>query len=235
MAAFQQENMIYVARATAQFATTYDGTDSENLHNLYYFLRAGYYNEFYEPHLLNWTGEVDRAMAGALDAFIENAHFYDITRAHGRVLWELFAALDGLGNGSGSERRRAGGGYRVRYLPIVKAWLAQYDFRHAKIWFLSGAAESLLNWLSRASSDSDDYLDAVATDAELVNILYDLALSDELLQTVDYSYEQTRIVGRAARELARFLPYKSAPVYSTVLSRVRSVLDYYDPLGARIS
>ena len=47
MAAFQQENMIYVAGATAQFATTYDGTDpQERLNNLYYFLRAGYFNEF---------------------------------------------------------------------------------------------------------------------------------------------------------------------------------------------
>ena len=43
MAAFQQENMIYVAGATAQFATTYDGTDPQDgLNNLYYFLRAGY-------------------------------------------------------------------------------------------------------------------------------------------------------------------------------------------------
>ncbi len=38
MAAFQQENMIYVAGATAQFATTYDGTDPQDrLSNLYYF------------------------------------------------------------------------------------------------------------------------------------------------------------------------------------------------------
>ena len=234
MAAFQQENMIYVARATAQFATTYDGTDSNNLHNLYYFLRAGYYNEFYDEHLINWTDEVDRAMAEALDAFIDNARFYDITEAHGRVLWEFFTAMDNLGNGSGSERRRAGGGYRVRYLPTVKAWLAQYDSRHAKEWFLSAATNRLFGWLYRAD-DSDDYLDAVATDAELMNILHGLALSDELIQTVDYPYDQSIIISNAAKELARFIEYKSAPVYPTVVSRVKSVLDYYDPLGINAS
>ena len=198
MAAFQQENMIYVAGATAQFATTYDGTDPQDrLNNLYYFLRAGYYNEFYDEHLINWTDEVDRAMAEALDAFIENAHFYDITTEHGYLLREFFTSMDGLGAGSGSERRRAGGGYRVRYFPTVKAWLAQYDSRHAKYRNLSIAANNLFFWLSRASYDSYDYLDAVATDAELMNILHDLATSDELVR-VHYAYDQKRVLGGAA-------------------------------------
>ena len=231
MAAFQQENMIYVAGATAQFATTYDGTDPQDrLHNLYLFLRAGYYNDFYYEHLINWTDEVDRVMAEALDAFIENAHFYDITAGHGYLLREFFVSMDGLGAGSGSKCRRAGGGYRVRYLPTVKAWLAQYDSRHAKFQYLSQATENLLFWLSRALYDSCDYRDVVATDAELMNILYDITISDELVR-VNYAYDQKSILGEAARQLARFLEYKSAPVYSTVLSRVKSVLDYYDPLG----
>ena len=236
MTAFQQENMIYVAGATAQFATTYDGTDSESrLNNLYYFLRAGYYNEFYDEHLINWTfEEVDRAMAEALDAFIENAHFYDITTEHGYLLREFFVAMDGLGRGSGPQRRRAGGGYRVRYLPTVKAWLAQYDSRHAQYRYLSQAANQLFSWLSRGLNNSLDYRDAVATDAELINILHDLATSDELVR-VNYAYDQKRVLGGAARELTRFLEYKSAPVYSTVVSRVRSVLDYYDPLGPYVS
>ena len=143
---------------------------------------------------------------------------------------EFFDSMDGLGPGSGSERRRAGGGYRVRYFPTVKAWLAQYDSRHAKYRNLSIAANNLFFWLSRASYDSYDYLDAVATDAELMNILHDLATSDELVR-VHYAYDQKRVLGGAARALTRFLEYKSAPVYSTVLSRVKSVLDYYDPLG----
>ncbi len=223
-AAFQEENMIYVARATAQFATTYDGTNSLGIHNLYYFLRAGYYNDSDEP-FINWTDEVDRAVAEALDAFIENPHFYDTTGEHGYVLGQVFDAMDALGDGRTGSR----GGYRVRYLPTVKAWLAQYDSRHAKSSYLSGAADNLFYWLSRAY-DSYDYLDAVATDAELMNILHDLATSDELVR-VNYAYDQKIILGGAARELTRFLEYKSAPVYSTVVSRVRSVLDYYDPLG----
>ena len=238
MTAFQQENMIYVAGATAQFATTYDGTDPQKrLSNLYYFLRAAYYNEFYDDHLINWRfDEVDRAMAEALDAFIENAHFYDITNEHGYVLREVFDAMDGLGPGSGSKCRRAGCGYRVRYLPTVKAWLAQYDFRHAKHWYLSSAANSLLYyWLYRAEYDSD-YLDAVATDAELMNILHDLATSDELLRVnTPNTYDQGIIVRNAARRLAGFLVYDSAPVYPTVVSRVKSVLDHYDPLGINAS
>ena len=218
MAAFQEENMIYVARATARFATTYDGNDSSNLRNLYYFLRVGYYNDFYSEHLINWTDKVDRAMVQALDAFIDNAHFYDITNEHGYVLREVFTSMDSLG------------GYRVRYLPTVKDWLAQYDFRHAEHWNLSAATNELFYWLLRAQYDSDDYLEAISTDAELMNILHDLALSDELLR-VNYAYDQKRVLGGAARALTRFLEYKSAPVYSTVLSRVKSVLDYYDPLG----
>ena len=235
MAAFQQENMIDVAGATAQFATTYDGTDPQDrLNNLYYFLRAGYYNEFYDEHLINWTDEVDRSMAEALDAFIENAHFYDTTTGHGYLLRNFFIAMDGFGAGSGQQLRRAGGGYRVRYLPTVKAWLAQYDSRHAKSQYLSQAAGELFFWLDRAYYDSDDYLDAVAADAELMNILHDLATSDELVR-VNYAYDQKIVLGEAARELTRFLNYKSAPVYSTVLSRVKSVLDYYDPFGPYVS
>ena len=70
--------------------------------------------------------------------------------------------------------------------------------------------------------------------AELMNILYDLATSDELVR-VNYAYDQKIVLGGAARELTRFLEYKSFPVYSTVVSRVRSVLDYYDPLGPYVS
>ena len=86
-AAFQKQNMIHVAKATVPLAVAYDGTNSDNIAELFLFLRIGFYVEFFDGGL-DWTEPDDgvaAAVADALDAFKDNAHFYDETGEHFRA------------------------------------------------------------------------------------------------------------------------------------------------------
>ena len=49
---------------------------------LFAFLRAGFFVVFYEPDDLDWSGHteaIERAAVAALDAFVDNPHFFDET------------------------------------------------------------------------------------------------------------------------------------------------------------
>ncbi len=211
-AAFTDDNLIHVMRFAAGLAETYDGTNSTNLAIFFYFFRGAYFSEAYVEGLI-FSRNVDQAMVEALDAFIENAHFYDVTDEHGFVLWEVFVCLDSLD------------AYRAHYLPAVKGWLSRFGVRHAEHWHLVAATNSLFYWLYRGHWD-DEYLEAALSDVELMNVLRNLALLDELLQG-----DAAVLVENAGGELARFLQYPDAPVYGAAHRGARSILAHYGPVG----
>ena len=67
-AAFRRQNMIDVAEAAMPLAVDYDGTNSGNIQELFLFLRAGFYVEFYEGDDLDWSEPDDDIAAAAVDA-----------------------------------------------------------------------------------------------------------------------------------------------------------------------
>ena len=220
LAAFREEHVIHVAQTAADLSITYDGTSSSGIATFFYFMRAAYYNEFYADDI-EFSANVDQAMTYALDSFLRNAHFHDITDEHGFVLREVFVYLDSLGDG-----------YRVRYLPAVRDWFAGFDERHLEHWHLVNATVNVFTWVFRGHWD-EDFLEHVLADPErLLDVLLELALTDSLLGVDQpHSYDIGLVVANAAREFARFLEYDSAAVYPMVQDGVRRILAKYDPLN----
>ena len=217
LAAFRQGHVLHVIRAAATLSLTYDGTNATNLSALFYFLRAAYYNEFYYEEIRFSSPDVDQAMVDALDAFIKNARYHDITNEHGLVLSEVFVVLDSFGK------------HRRRYLPVVRDWLAGFDARHTEHKNLLRAANNLLFWVYRGQQDE---VLREAVDTRLVHVLADLAVSDSLLDDArHYKYVQI-LLANAALVVADFLLWDySAPIIAAVQHRVQRILARYDPLG----
>ena len=215
-AAFRKQNMIDVAEATTPLAVAYDGTNSSNIRELFRFLRVGFFVEFYEGDELDWTEpdeDIAAAVTGALDAFTDNAHFYDETEAHcGHALDEAAILMD-------SSVQNA------RYLPEAKAWLERWD---AALADTKGASRVVFrfHFLLFRGHQNEAFVDATAEDHELVRILRDLALDDWML---DAGVEQ--VAADSGRELARFSQYHDAPIHADVRDGITSILDRYEMLG----
>ena len=214
-AAFRARNMVDVARAAESLAVTYGGTNVTSLAELFLFLRAGYFVAFYEEDDLDWAGrreEIDTAVAAALDAFVDNAHFYDATEEHGEVLEEAITCMDS------SEQQ-------ARYLPVVKSWLRRWKPEHADVHTLRSAVNRVFFVLFRGHQQQA-FVDAVAADTALVELLRDFALQDWMLDT-----PAEFMASNAGRVLARFVQYPDAPIHPDVQAGVTTILDRYEPYG----
>ncbi|MDE0365582.1 MAG: collagenase [Gammaproteobacteria bacterium] len=214
-AALRARNMIDVARAAKPLADAYGGTNLTNLREIFLFLRAGYFVAFYEGDDLDWAGqreEIDAAIVAALNAFVDNAHFYAATDAHADVLGEAMACMDS------SEQQ-------ARYLPQVKGWLKRWKPEHVALSGLSSAVNGAFTVLFRGHQQQA-FVDAVATDTELVGVLRDFALQEWMLDT-----SAEFMAANAGRELVRFTQYRDAPIHSHVQAAVTDILDRYEVQG----
>ena len=220
--AFRDENVIYVMDTAANLASTYDGVISRGLPELFYFARAAFYTEFYNDDI-TFSLDVDQATLDAIDEFVQNPHFGDITRAHAAVVLEVFVVMDSVSHG-----------YRVRYAPLLKDWLAEFDARHAEHWEFLAAANAIMVWFFRGHWDPG-FLEVALSDTELIEVLVEFALSDSLLDDPgldqDGSDHVRLVLANAAREFARFLRYPSAPIAPLVHAAVKRTLDAYDAHG----
>ena len=210
--AFRASNMLSIAEITEQRANSYNGND-ELLANYYLYLRTGYYNHFYHAEEMDWfpdnKTQVDQAMISALTAFTENLHFFDINREHAIVLNEVLTATDS------AEQQK-------HFLPVYKRYLTQFNQNRVDQETIAIAVNSIFVSLFRGHQRSE-FRQAVAEDFELIRILKNFALSDWILGT---SVEW--LAGNSSLELARFLQYDEADIYSSVVSAVQDIFDRYD-------
>lgn len=215
-AAFEKRNMIHVAEATVPIAVAYDGTNSSNIAELFLFLRAGFYVEFYEGDELDWTepdDDIAAAVADALDAFKDNARFYDETEEHfSGPLREGATLMDS------SE-------LQARYLPEAKSWLERWRPALVDTRGAIGAVNSFFVLLFRGHY-LQAFVDAVADDRELIRILRGFALDDRMLDT-----DAELLAANAGRELARFSQYRDAPILADVREGIKAILERYDIEG----
>ena len=210
--AFRTQNMLSVAQVTEQRANSYNGND-ELLGNYYLWLRTGFYNYFYHAEEMDWLPDnktqIDRAMIQALTAFMENPNFYTISREHGIVLTEVLTGTDNAEQ-------------QAHFLPVYKQYLKQFNQNYLDEDTMAIVVNSIFTALFRGHQNAD-FQSAVDGNRELISILRNFALSDWILGT-----SMEWLAGNAALELARFLQYEEASIYSDVLSSVQDIFNRYD-------
>ncbi|WP_368506789.1 collagenase [Colwellia sp. 1_MG-2023] len=187
MNAFTSENMVAVANHVKTLSDNYNGGGDADIEALFLYLRAGYYVEFYNDNvtLASW---VTASVKDAIDAFVNNANFYQNNDAHGKTLSEVIITMDS------SEQQDV-------YLPVVKEWLARWDQSYADKWYMRGAVNGIFTILFRGQYNNN-FTNLVANDSELVTLLKDFVLQEWMVNS-DAEY----LAANAARELGRLKMY----------------------------
>lgn len=214
IAAFSANNMYTVANATATLANSYNASGNEvTLGKLYYFLRAGYYVQYYNPTKIpaypSWVGA---AVRSALDNLFANPAFYQNSEVNGANIQDALTLVDSAGE-------------NARYLYVVKAWLQRWNQSYASSFNMRGAVNQIFTILFRGHQ-VDAFKTATANDTSLITALGSFARHNWMLGS-----EAAFLQENAAAELARFLQYPQAAIHPTVKTQVGQILSQYSMNG----
>ncbi len=209
-AAFESGHMYNIAKHTTNLAKAYAGGGSDELEALFLYLRAGYYAEFYNSKVsfLSW---VTPAVKEAVDAFVNNANFYENSDSHGKVLSEVIITMDSAG-------------LQHAYLPQVTQWLTRWDSQYAQNWYMRNAVNGVFTILF-GGQWNEQFVQAIGNQAELVKALGDFALRSSAIGASDEF-----MAANAGRELGRLTKY-SGSASSTVKSKLTEIFAQYEMYG----
>ncbi len=215
IAAFSATKMAAVANATATLASSYSAAGNEvSIGKLYYFLRAGYYVQYYSNgQIPAYPQSVRTAVRSSLDNLFANPVFYQNSAVNGMNIQDALTLVDSAGENS-------------RYLYMVKEWLQRWNQSYASEWYMRGAVNQIFTILFRGHYDSS-FQSATASDSTLISRLGQFARQSWMLGS-DAAFLQEN----AAAELARFLQYPNAPVFNQVKTEVGQVLSQYSMTGS---
>ncbi|WP_050937007.1 collagenase, partial [Vibrio harveyi] len=209
-AAFESGHMYNIAKHTTNLAKAYAGGGNDELEALFLYLRAGYYAEFYNSKVsfLSW---VTPAVKEAVDAFVNNANFYENSDPHGKVLSEVIITMDSAG-------------LQHAYLPQVTQWLTRWDSQYAQNWYMRNAVNGVFTILF-GGQWNEQFVQAIGNQTELVKALGDFALRSSAIGASDEF-----MAANAGRELGRLTKY-SGSASSTVKSKLTEIFAQYEMYG----
>ena len=209
--AYDSTNMYQVANHVKGLAESYQGGGDADLEALFLYLRAGYYVEFYNDQVTFATW-VKPAVKGAIDAFVNNAHFYDDNDAHGKTLSEVLITMDS------SEQQDV-------YLPIVVEWLNRWNASYATKWNMRSAVNGVFTILFRGQWNTE-FRNKVGTANDLVAALRKFTTSTYMINS-DAEY----LIANAARELGRLKLYSGTSIQTNVDAGLNQVFTGYQMYG----
>ncbi|HSX62325.1 MAG TPA: M9 family metallopeptidase [Tahibacter sp.] len=213
---FNESKMITVANALQADAATYPGDNTNHTYEIVLFLRAGYYVQYYnEADVGAYGAALTNAIRPALNAFVANAHFQDVTDAHGRVLSEFVTLIDS--SGENAQQLDTIRGILDRYGP---AWAASSPMQNATnnafiVLFRGHYLPEFQTLVQGAGSGVLDTLVSFIND----NRAADVGTAREYLLT------------NAAGELGRFSQYTASGFHNLAHPKIKSIVDAFD-LGA---
>ncbi|MFC6635639.1 M9 family metallopeptidase [Microbulbifer taiwanensis] len=213
-AAFTRQRMIDVADATTDLAADYRAADGDtSINKLFYFLRTGYFIEYYYPDDTEaFDDNVQTAVTAALDSLVGNSDFYSASSSHGDAIRDAIILMD-----SANEQ--------ARYIPVIKEWLIHWDQQAAQYSSMRSSVNGIFSILYRGHYNPT-FVASAGSDNQLMQLLGGFARSDWMLEGSAQFMQEN-----AARELSRFVQYTDAPAYSTIVAEVDAVLQHYSMTG----
>lgn len=132
---YTSSKMVAVADHVRGLSTSYAGGGDVDIQAMFLFLRAGYYVEFYNSNV-SFSASVKPAVKNAIDAFVNNSHFYDDNDEHGKTLSEVMITMDS------SEQQDV-------YLYVAKEWLSRWNQSYAGKWNMRSAVNGVFTLIYR--------------------------------------------------------------------------------------
>ncbi|TMP45447.1 collagenase [Pseudoalteromonas citrea] len=208
---FTSDKMFAAANRAKVLASSYSGQGDSELEALFLYIRAGYYVEFYNDGV-QFESWLKPAVKGAIDAFVNNNHFYDNNEAHGQLLKEVITTMDS------SEQQDV-------YLPVIKQWLSRFDQNYANSRNMHRAINGIFTVLYRGQWN-DNFKALIKSDTQLVQLL-----SDFTKQTWLIGADAEYLMVNAAGELARLKAYKNTPIQTQVDTALIQLFAAYKSYG----
>ncbi|MDQ9090455.1 collagenase [Pseudoalteromonas haloplanktis] len=208
---FSSDNMYAVANHAKSLSQTYAGGGDIELEALFLYLRAGFYVEFYNDSV-SFSTWVTPAVIDAIDAFVNNSHFYDDNDGHGKTLSEVIITMDS------AEQQH-------RYLSVVKQWLTRFNESYAAKWNMRSAVNGIFTLLYRGQWN-DAFVTAVGTDTDLVAKLSAFTQKQWMIGS-DAQY----LIVNAASELARLKQYSNTAIQTSVDNGLKAIFSTYSSFG----
>ncbi|MGG2459291.1 collagenase [Streptomyces sp. RGM 3693] len=190
---FREAQMVPVANALQSASASYPGDDSTKVQQLVLFLRAGYYVQYNDSKDVgNYGQDLATAIEGALDAFVGNAHFMDVSDANGAVVGEAITLTD-----SADEQGR----YLGTYKKVLDAYNSSYNAFPAMV----NAVNNVYTPLFRGHQN-DAFVKAVTSDPGIIDTLNSFARNHLDLLGTDNSF----LTSNAGTEMGRFVQHAGA-------------------------
>lgn len=172
---FQESQMVTVANAFRGVAASYPGDDSTFAAELEYFLRAGYYVQYYDSgDVGTYDATLSTAIEGALDTFFASPHLLDVTDANGAVVGDVVILSD-----SADEQAR----YISTYKRILTSYTSAWDASSA----MDGVVYDVYTPLWRGQWNPA-FITAVTADPSVFDTLSAFALNHESLLGGDNTF-----------------------------------------------
>ncbi len=208
---FTSDNVYAVANSVKGLSTSYTGGGNVDIEAMFLYIRAGYFAEFYNDGI-TFSTWVKPSVKGALDAFVNNSHFYDDNDNHGKTLTEVIITMDS------SEQQDV-------YLPVAKSWLNRWNQSYANKWNMRNAINGFFTLIFRGQWNSN-FVNQVGSDNALVTSLRNFALSSWMINS-----DAEFMVANAGGELGRLKAYSGTPIQSSVDSALNQVFSTYQMVG----
>lgn len=209
---FMDENMQAVFDSIAELSPNYDGTNTLGLQQLWFFPHVGYFHEFFEEDVPEFSEETLAAHIAASAAFADNDHIYGSNDEAADILAEWLTVTDR-------------DGLRHRHLREIKQVLLNMTPERSESTSQRAAYNSTFFILFRGFVNSDeDYLQAIAEDPDLGAVLRQVSLYEYLYPELSY------LVENAIRELARLVEVES--LREEIVVALTDILPVYPRLSA---
>ncbi|MCS0196971.1 collagenase [Vibrio alginolyticus] len=207
---FSSDHMYNIAKRTTTLAKGYTGGGSDELETFFLYLRAGYYAEFYNDNIsfIEW---VTPAVKESVDAFVNNANFYENSDRHGKVLSEVIITMDSAG-------------LQHAYLPQVTQWLTRWNDQYAQHWYMRNAVNGVFTILF-GGQWNEQFVQIIGNQTDLAK-----ALGDFALRASSIGAEDEFMAANAGRELGRLTKY-TGNASSVVKSQLSRIFEQYEMYG----
>ncbi|NOU50925.1 PKD domain-containing protein [Pseudoalteromonas sp. JBTF-M23] len=211
VAVFTNAKMNAVAEHAKTLASNYAGTGSNDLTALFLFIRAGFYVEFYND-AVTFDSSISANVKLAIDAFVNNSHFYDNNNDHGKVLQEVITTMDSAE-------------LQHEYLQVVRQWLTRFDENYASSRNMRNAVNGIFTILFRGQWN-DAYVTQIKKDTDLVNKLVAFTQKSWMVNS-----DAEFLIVNASGELARLKQYGANDIDAIVTDGLKQLFSTYKSYG----
>lgn len=182
---FTDANMQTVMSAAQERIPAYNGTNEVGLHQLWFFVHAGYYHEFFQNEVGPFNDVTRDLVIAVSREFEQNANIYAPNDEAADILGEWLIVLDNPG-------------VREHFIDPIKQVLLNMSAERASSSTQRWAYNIVFFLMVRGIYNNDQgYQDALVADGEMVSVLKQAAVYEFLYP--EYSYLVENAIGETTR------------------------------------